>query len=380
MDVGKALPCDIEDVIRITNIKVVRNTGTQLHCRCPFCDDRKAHMNVRIGANVFRCNRCGRGGGVLHLYAYMYDVSLKTAYDELCRIFGEGEKVRVPRTERKKIEVVSQELPLASAAVRNNTYSNLLTLLSLGAKHRADLIQRGLSGEDIARLGYRTTPAVRSARIVTELIDRGCDLRGVPGFYCDEGTGQWKLDIRASGIMMPDRNSRGEIEAIQIRLDKVYKSKFNNLTSTEKYYGATAACCPHFVGVGEDTDSVYLTEGVMKADIAHCISSELGQPRAFVGITGVRNLDKVKRAMRELDEMGIHRINVVFDMDDLTNKNVQEAKLEVLEAGSEAGFEMTPVRWNPSYKGIDDLLCAIKERRKIVDEVRRLGASCDNAG
>ena len=179
---------------------------------------------------------------------------------------------------------------------------------------------------------------------------------------------------------MPDRNSRGEIEAIQIRLDKVYKSKFNNLTSTEKYYGATAACCPHFVGVGEDTDSVYLTEGVMKADIAHCISSELGQPRAFVGITGVRNLDKVKRAMRELDEMGIHRINVVFDMDDLTNKNVQEAKLEVLEAGSEAGFEMTPVRWNPSYKGIDDLLCAIKERRKIVDEIRRLGASCDNAG
>ena len=373
MDVGKTLPCDIEDVIDITGIKVVRDTGTQLHCRCPFCDDRKAHMNVRLGANVFRCNRCGRGGGVLHLYAYMYDVSLKTAYDELCRVFGTGEKVRLPeqraKTAKKRVKKESQELPLASSAVRNNTYSNLLSLLSLGANHRESLIQRGLSGDDIVKLGYRTTPAVRSAKIVAELIDRGCDLRGVPGFYCDSKTGQWKLDIRASGIMLPDRNSNGEIEAIQIRLDKVYKSKFNNLTSTEQYYGATAACCPHFVGVTEDTDVVYLTEGVMKADIAHCISVELGQPRAFVGLTGVRNLDKFRRALGELDSMGIHRINVVFDMDELTNKNVREAKAEVLEVGSEAGFEMTPVSWNPAYKGIDDLLASFKERRKILEAV-----------
>lgn len=51
------LPCDIEQVIDLLGIEVIRDTGTQLHCRCPFCADRKAHMNVKIRDNVFRCNR-----------------------------------------------------------------------------------------------------------------------------------------------------------------------------------------------------------------------------------------------------------------------------------------------------------------------------------
>ena len=54
------LPCDIEQVIDLLGIEVIRDTGTQLHCRCPFCADRKAHMNVKIRDNVFRCNRCGK--------------------------------------------------------------------------------------------------------------------------------------------------------------------------------------------------------------------------------------------------------------------------------------------------------------------------------
>ena len=53
------LPCDIEQVVDLLGIEVIRDTGTQLHCRCPFCADRKAHLNVKIRDNVFRCNRCG---------------------------------------------------------------------------------------------------------------------------------------------------------------------------------------------------------------------------------------------------------------------------------------------------------------------------------
>lgn len=70
------LPCDIEQVIDLLGIEVIRDTGTQLHCRCPFCADRKAHMNVKIRDNVFRCNRCGKGGGILHLYAEFCEVTL----------------------------------------------------------------------------------------------------------------------------------------------------------------------------------------------------------------------------------------------------------------------------------------------------------------
>ena len=58
---------------------------------------------------------------------------------------------------------------------------------------------------------YRTTPTTRLKRIVTELLERGCILDGVPGFYCQKDSGQWVLDIRGSGIMLPDRNLLGQI-------------------------------------------------------------------------------------------------------------------------------------------------------------------------
>jgi len=282
-------------------------------------------------------------------------------YEELCRIYQTDSSATHPA--KTTPTVINPEMPIATSAVRNNTYSNLLSMLSLGANHRESLLLRGLSGDDIVRLGYKTTPAVRAPKIVTQLLERGCDLQGVPGFFCDSTTGRWKLDIRGSGIMLPDRNSKGEIEAIQIRLDKVHKSKFNNLTSVDQYYGTSAACCPHFVGVTENVESVYLTEGVMKSDIAFHLSRELGYPRGFVGLTGVGNTNQFRRALRELEDLGIKKIMVAFDMDSLTNDNVRAARERVIEIGCEAGFEMTPLSWDPRYKGIDDLLYAAKKKR-----------------
>lgn len=360
MGMEKNLPCSIADVVELLGIKVVRNTGTQLHCRCPFCDDHSAHLNIKLSDNVFRCNRCGKGGGVLHLYAYMHDVSLNTAYDELCRIYQDGQKEQIAASKVDEPKVMKMESPLADSAVRDNTYSNLLSLLSLGASHRESLLARGLSNDDINRLGYRTTPAVRGPKIVTELLERGCVLEGVPGFYRDLETNRWKIDIRGSGIMIPDRNSTGEIEAIQIRLDHVRKSKYNNLTSVDQYYGTPAACCPHFVGVSESTCEIYLTEGVMKSDIAFSLAQELKHDMAFVGLTGVGNINQCLRAFRELDLRGIGKIRIAFDMDDLTNENVRKAKERVILTGLDLGYDITPLRWPATYKGIDDLLLAFR--------------------
>ncbi len=369
MSINSDLPCSIEDVVKLLGIHVVRNTGTQLNCRCPFCEDTKAHLNVRLDKNVFRCNRCGRGGGVLHLYAAAHDIGLSTAYEELSRLYSERSGGMDSAWTQSKPVVKMPEHPVADAETRNNTYSNLLSLLSLGAAHRESLLARGLSGSDVVRLGYRTTPAVRSAKIVTELLERGCRLQGVPGFYLDQESGVWKLDIRASGIMIPDRNCRGEIEAIQIRLDKTSHSKYNNLTSADRYYGTTASCCPHFVGFEEGTKTALLTEGVLKADVAHCLSAEAGQRCAFVGLTGVGSTNQYLRALEELRRFGIERIKVAFDMDMYTNGLVMEARERVLRTGLEAGFEMTAMYWNPNYKGIDDLLYALRENQRITKSI-----------
>ena len=309
------LPCDIEQVIDLLGIEVIRDTGTQLHCRCPFCADRKAHMNVKIRDNVFRCNRCGKGGGILHLYAEFCEVTLHTAYEELCKMFGpdSNEKPREYKRRRKIIETA--ELPIASAEVRDNTYSNLLSLLTLCPTHQASLKERGLTRDEIDWLGYRTTPTTRLRRIVTELLERGCVLDGVPGFYCQKDTGQWTLDIRGSGIMLPDRNLNGQIEAIQVRLDKVYNQKFYNLTSIDQYYGTQSKCCPHYVGVHEGDEVVCLTEGVMKADIAYSFALGPSYESGFVGLTGVPSYSQFERALEELNSIGVVRINIMVDSD-----------------------------------------------------------------
>ena len=349
------LPCDIEQVVDLLGIEVIRDTGTQLHCRCPFCADRKAHMNVKIRDNVFRCNRCGKGGGILHLYAEYCDVNLHTAYEELCKIFGPdgGESVRKCKRKPRSIETV--ELPIASAEVRDNTYSNLLSLLTLCPTHQSALKERGLKSDEMERLCYRTTPTTRLKRIVTELLERGCILDGVPGFYCQKDSAQWVLDIRGSGIMLPDRNLLGQIEAIQVRLDKVYNQKFYNLTSVDQYYGTQSKCCPHYVGVHEGDEVVCLTEGVMKSDLAYSFAQGSPYECGFVGLTGIPSYSQYERVLEELDSIGVKRINVMVDSDYQVKEEVRKARDRYIEMGAAAGFEMAPITWTQKRKGVDDL-------------------------
>ena len=202
---------------------------------------------------------------------------------------------------------------------------------------------------------YRTTPTTRLKRIVTELLERGCVLDGVPGFYCQKETGQWTLDIRGSGIMIPDRNFDGQIEAIQVRLDRVYNQKFYNLTSVDKYYGTPARCCPHYVGVEEGDEVVCVTEGVMKADLAYHFALGSQYECGFAGLTGVPSYSQYERLLQELSELGVQRLNIMIDSDYQDNDKVRTARDRYIELGAEAGFEIAPITWSRRQKGIDDL-------------------------
>lgn len=184
---------------------------------------------------------------------------------------------------------------------------------------------------------------------------RGCVLDGVPGFYCQKETGQWTLDIRGSGIMIPDRNYDGQIEAIQVRLDRVYNQKFYNLTSVDKYYGTPARCCPHYVGVQEGDEVVCVTEGVMKADLAYHFALGSQYECGFAGLTGVPSYSQYERLLQELSELGVQRLNIMIDSDYQDNDKVRTARDRYIELGAEAGFEVAPITWSRRQKGIDDL-------------------------
>ena len=151
-------------------------------------------------------------------------------------------------------------------------------------------------------------------------------------------------------------------EALSQRGFEPYEQIYGYFKTGDVSYITTASCCPHFAGT-HDSDAVYLTEGVMKADIAQHLSNALGQPRCFVGLTGVGNINQFRRLLKELATVHINRIIVAFDMDALINENVRSARHRVLQEGSDAGFEMTPIAWDEKYKGIDDLLLSFKEAR-----------------
>ena len=86
-------------------------------------------------------------------------------------------------------------------------------------------------------------------------------------------------------------------------------------------------------------------------------------PLDSIGLTGVGNINQFRRLLKELATVHINRIIVAFDMDALINENVRNARQRVLQEGSDAGFEMTPIAWDEKYKGIDDLLLSFKEAR-----------------
>ena len=50
---------------------------------CPFCGDRRGKMNVNFQKNVWRCNYCGKYGGMLALYAEFNHTTTSDAYWEI---------------------------------------------------------------------------------------------------------------------------------------------------------------------------------------------------------------------------------------------------------------------------------------------------------
>ena len=74
--------------------------------------------------------------------------------------------------------------------------------------------------EQIKERKYRSMPLYGIHLIIEELLKKGCQLEGVPGFYRDEN-GQWTMNVKAknSGFLVPVESMDGKIQACQIRLD-----------------------------------------------------------------------------------------------------------------------------------------------------------------
>ena len=316
---------------------------------CPYCDAgrRSAHLNINLQKDVFRCAKCGTSGGILDLYALYSGTPRKHACSRLLAELGKDGHAPC-RTGRDAPGGNVQEAPPADIQARHGAYTALLGKLPLTDGHRRNLLGRGLLDEEIEALGYRTSPGYGMDELAERLASEGHRLDGVPGFHRKEG-GPWGLAVQRRGILVPVRDIKGRIQGLQLRLDDTGKRKFRWVSSRGMENGCGAKSWAHLAG--RPAKRILLTEGPMKADVIHALTGE-----TVLAVPGVNSLPHLKPALEYLKESGMREIMTAFDMDMLTNPNVQKGYQALLQLLSGTGVPFGTYLWDAGYKGLDDYI------------------------
>ena len=331
------------DVIPLLGLPTPPAGKNSFNLPCPCCDDKPKgrHLNINLRKDVFRCPRCGFSGGVLDLYAFYAKIPREKALEELL-----DRKGKIFRPQQARLPAV-EENPLTGVEERHATYTALLQNLTLASDHRENLLSRGLSLEEIHRLGYKTTPVLGFTSLAKRLREKGLYLAGVPGFYKNQS--QWTLKIPGRGILIPVRDVQGQIQGLQVRLDNVEKRKFRWLSSNGLEEGCGAKTWVHLAG--EPRPLLLLTEGPMKADVIHFLTGQ-----TVLAVAGVNSLSQLRPVLEELRAAGMEKVMTAFDMDYLTNPHVRAGQENLAHLLDRCGISYGTYLWDPRYKGLDDYI------------------------
>lgn len=304
----------IREVAELLRLHVRHKNAVSLDVDCPFCGDRKGKLNLNLKKNVFKCNRCGESGGMLALYAKVYGVDNQTAYREIEDALGRN--VQAPEYQVKKKDIAPKEPEIDNAdpapdEVKNRTYTMLLSMLVLADTHKKNLLERGFTEEQITENGYKSTPVFGFKKMTKRLIEAGCTVEGVPGFYQD-ADGEWTIhfSLKSSGFLIPIRNIDGLIVGAQIRLDHPYDGrKYIWLSSTNFQMGTPSGSPVHLAG-SPGAKTVFVTEGPLKGDLAYALSG-----RTFGCVPGVNQYANLIPFLKAMKELGTKSLYEAYDMD-----------------------------------------------------------------
>ncbi len=391
-------PFGIRDVVELLHLKVRRRQADSIYTDCPFCGDRRGKMNVNFGKNVWRCNYCGESGGMLSLYAKLNNISNSDAFREISDALqagdmdwgydkeerghtGTGVETLVPGACPGSGKEGVPQAERAGAREIHQTYSLLLGMLNLTPAHRAHLRseKRGLTDEQIDRFGFKSTPPYFLCRSLTErLMKQGCTVEGVPGFYLHE-KGYWtvRFSSRAAGILIPAVGIDGLVKGMQILLDTPFKdkddppekagTKYIWLSSSSKDMGITSGSPVHFAG-NPFARTIYVTEGILKADIAHCLTD-----RSFLAVAGANNVQQLDPMFALLAQNGTELVIEAHDMDKYSNEMIAKGSSKICRIAEQHGMDCRRLTWNPNYKGIDDWQLALRKENKKKEQERKEG-------
>ena len=283
---------------------------------------------------------------------------------DYARSLADTEPIVEYKPQFRRDEAAHQRAP---REVIDKTYRTMLSMLTLAEQDKQDLLRRGLSEKAIKKLMIKTSPEqLHDHEICDKLLDAGCTLEGVPGFFISK-KGEWTLNNFVHGYMVPFVDVDGYLTGIQTRDRTPKKStcKYISLSSTGMTGGSKSFVPAHYIGKEPpySVDAIILTEGALKADVATWLWWKLkGKRVAFLAIPGVSNKKALSKALDGIRKVGGDPVLYeAFDMDKCgsetveKNPNVAQAIEKVYEVCGQYGFRVTPIHWK-SGKGIDDYL------------------------
>lgn len=346
---------DIRDVVTLLGLKTKKcGTGSQANVVCPVCG--KLKLNINFDKNVFNCPVCDTHGNSNSLYTLYTGV--EKPFKEICEKLNISDST--PVNLRPVCKPEYKEPLIRDIKGRDEVYSALVNMLKLKNEHKADLLRRGLPESYIDARNYVSVPKGQG-KVCASLLERlGMKLNNVPGFYRDKD-GTYNMVDFYEGYFIPIRDFNNRIQSFQIRnMNGDKNRKYIHFSSSTQNEGVPAKTYVHFACDFIDSTpilgkEIVLTEGPLKADIAHYAS---GVP--FIAVPGVNSLSELEKILPILKEYGVEKISTAYDMDYIDKPEVKRAEEKMFFMIKEAGFLISKLMWDSNYKGIDDFLMAKK--------------------
>ncbi len=310
----------------------------RLKIKCPVCgkkdncavsDDRRRAFCRRL-----RSDKPGRGGWT-HILA------------DNPHADGRIQHAPQPKQEQAKRASADHVAGVLTTLLRKH--------LTLGERHRAALLARGLSGREIERNGYRSAPTPDEGdRIARGLSDFGLD--GVPGFFMQGG--EWRMRDYGDGIFVPIRDAQMLVVGCQIRRDEG-SPRYIWFSSAGKPHGTSSGAPVHFARphLLHGSSEVLITEGALKADICAYF---LNQP--VIAAAGVSCFGADFAANLKAKFPNLETAYLAFDTDFQHNDGVKESLFRLADELQAAGLRAQVRAWPARMgKGIDDYLLTVSK-------------------
>ena len=385
---------DVIDVINALGLEINPRQSPQMpsfNVRCPFCDDKKYHMNVNTEKDLYKCFRCGdKGGTAADLYSRVMfgercQKGDKDVYKKVLKaLTGDepGATARQPvreRNEKPAIEYARR----ASDDVCDAVYRELATFpeFKLSEEHKKKLLERGLDEEAIQENGYFTIPKpswvekpeyeeyrakaetflteahklptlakmsddyLLACFIVGQKISEKLNPEGVPGMFY---AGDWAFKLE-SGMMIPVRSYKGKIVGGQVRKDQ---GQVKYMTVSSKHLpkgvdqGILRTHFPKSHAKASADIRAFITEGPLKADVATRLLQKRGENPLFIAILGVNAKQDLPEILKHLAGKGVKCVYNALDLDRLTNPAVTKASSEIDGMITAAGMQPKQLLWD----------------------------------